>query len=190
MKNSALLTETTIATTDHTVAVYEAHDQAHAAIKKLSDAGYDIKNLSIIGQDYKSEEHPVGFIHTGDRVVSWGQMGAFLGTFWGLLTGSAFFIIPGFGQLIFAGYVIAVLESALIGGAIGLVGGALVSLGIPKDSIIEYETALKAGGFLVIAHGSDVEVQRAKDILAKTAATRVDSYSTKDKKHSAFLSEP
>lgn len=183
MNESATIAETTPLLTDHTVAVYEAHDQAHAAIKKLSDAGYDIKNLSIVGQDYKSEEHPVGFIHTGDRVVSWGQMGAYLGTFWGVLTGSAFFIIPGFGQLIFAGYVIAVLESALIGGAIGLVSGALASLGIPKDSVIEYEAALKAGGFLVIAHGSDAEVQRAKTILASTPATHVDSYSTKDKKH-------
>ncbi len=182
MNESATPIDTTVALTDHTVAVYVAHDQAHAAIKKLSDAGYNLKNLSIVGQDYKSEEHPVGFIHTSDRIVSWGQMGAFWGTVWGLLTGSAFFIIPGFGQLIFAGYIIAVLESALIGGAIGLVGGTLVSLGIPKDSVIQYETALKAGGFLVIAHGNDSEVQRAKDILSETAATRVDSYSTKDKK--------
>lgn len=183
MNESATLSDTGTTLPDHTVAVFTTHEQAQAAIKKLSDSGYDLKNLSIIGQNYQSEEHPVGFIHTSDRITSWGQMGAFWGTVWGLLTGSAFFIIPGFGQLIFAGYIIAVLESALIGGAIGVVGGALVSLGIPKDSIIEYETALKAGGFLVIAHGSEAEVQKAKDILSETAAARVDSYSTKDKKH-------
>jgi hypothetical protein len=33
-------------------------------------------------------------------------------------------------------------------------GGALVNEDIPGDSVIKYETALKAGKFLVIARGS------------------------------------
>lgn len=164
--------------TDHSVAVFATHDQAEAAIKSLSGAGYDMKNLSIIGQDYHTEERPVGFFNTEKRMWSWGKYGAFWGTIWGLLFGSAFMFLPGIGHVMFAGYIIGALEGAFIGGSFGVIGGALASLGVPEDSLVEYETALKAGSFLVLAHGTEAEVQRAKELLAQTPATRVDSYST------------
>jgi uncharacterized membrane protein len=175
------MTETAIPTTtltDHTVAVFATHDQAEAAIKSLSGAGYDMKNLSIIGQDYHTEERPVGFFNTEKRMWSWGKYGAFWGTIWGLLFGSAFMFLPGIGHVMFAGYIIGALEGAFIGGSFGVIGGALASLGVPEDSLVEYETALKAGSFLVLAHGTEAEVQRAKELLAQTPATRVDSFST------------
>ncbi len=176
------MTETTTVT-NHTVAVFATHDQAEAAIKSLSDSGYDMKNLSIIGQDYQTEEQPVGFVNTGDRMWSWGKYGAFWGTIWGLLFGSAMMFIPGIGHVMFAGWLVGALQGALVGGSIAALGGALASIGVPENSVVEYETALKAGCFLVLAHGSEKEVQQAKDILAKTPATRVDSFSTKDKQH-------
>ena len=42
------------------------------------------------------------------------------------------------------------------------------SIGLPKDSIIEYETQIKAGKFVVIVHGSADEVSKSKDTLAAT----------------------
>lgn len=180
------MTETATPTTtltDHTVAVFATHDQAEAAIKSLSESGYDMKNLSIIGQEYQTEEHPVGFVNTGDRMWSWGKYGAFWGTIWGLLFGSAFMFLPGIGHVMFAGYIIGALQGAFLGGSFGVIGGALVSLGVPENSVIEYESALKAGSFLVLAHGTAPEVQKAKDLLATMTATRVDSYSTEDKTH-------
>jgi hypothetical protein len=165
--------------TDHSVAVYPTHDLAEAAVKSLSDSGYDMKKLSIIGQNYATEEHPVGFVNLGDRMLFWGKLGAFWGSIWGLLFGSAMIFVPGIGFIMFAGWLVAALEGAALGGGIAAVGAALLSIGIPKDSVVHYESALKAGSFLLIAHGSDVEVQRAKDLLTTSAATRVDSYSTK-----------
>ena len=53
-------------------------------------------------------------------------------------------------------------------------GAALYSIGIPKDSVIQYEAALKADGFLVLAHGSAEEVSRAKTILATTNPAKLD----------------
>lgn len=169
--------------TDHTVAIYATHDQAEAAIKILNESGYDLKNLSIIGQNYQTEEHPVGFVNTGDRMWSWGKLGAFWGTIWGLLFGSAFMFLPGIGHVMFAGYIIGALQGAFLGGGFGVIGGALASLGVPDNSVVEYESALKAGSFLVLAHGSEQEVLRAKDLMAGTSATRVDSYSTTDQQH-------
>ncbi len=48
------------------------------------------------------------------------------------------------------------------------IGAGLYSLGIPKDSILKYETALKTDKFVLIAHGSMEETNRAKEILNRT----------------------
>jgi hypothetical protein len=49
--------------------------------------------------------------------------------------------------------VFAAIEGAVIGG-LSVLGAALYGLGIPKDSVIQYEQALKADGFLIVAHGA------------------------------------
>ncbi len=153
------------------VAVYSDHGEAETAVKALERGGFDMRKLSIIGADYHSEEDVVGYYNTGDRMRSWGKNGAFWGGIWGLFFGAAFFIIPGFGPLVAAGPIVAAIVSALEGavlvGAIGAFGAGLVGLGVPKNSILHYETAVKAGKFLVVAHGSRQEANHAKDILAQ-----------------------
>ena len=47
-------------------------------------------------------------------------------------------------------------------------GAGLYSIGIPKDSIVKYETALKTDQFVLIAHGTAAEVAKAKDIIETT----------------------
>ncbi len=164
--------------TDHTVAVYATHDQAETAVRSLSDEGFDMKKLSIVGQDYHTEEKPIGFFNTEDRMWSWGKYGAFWGTIWGLLFGSAFMFLPGIGHVMFAGYIIGALQGAFIGGSFGVIGGALSSFGVPDNTVVEYESELKAGSFLLIAHGDESETKRAKDLLSSTPTTRLDSYTT------------
>ena len=46
--------------------------------------------------------------------------------------------------------------------------GTKGSLGIPKDSILKYETALKSDKFLLVAHGTADDVAKARDILQPT----------------------
>jgi hypothetical protein len=77
--------------TNSVVAVFDSHDQAERAIRQLQQDGFDMKKLSIVGKDYHTEEHVVGYYTTGDRMLYWGKLGAFWGGFWGLLLGSAFF---------------------------------------------------------------------------------------------------
>ena len=86
--------------------------------------------LSIIGADYHSEEDVVGYYNTGDRMRSWGKNGAFWGGIWGILLGSAFFVIPGIGPLVAAGplvvAIVSALEEAVAVGAIGALGAGLM----------------------------------------------------------------
>jgi uncharacterized membrane protein len=154
------------------VAVYPSHTAAEAAVKELQKSGFDMKKLSIVGRDYHTDEHVIGYYNAGDRMKYWGKMGAFWGGLWGMLFGSAFFLIPGFGPLLVAGplvaWIVGALEGAVVVGGLSAVGAGLYSLGIPKDSILQYERALKTDKFVLIAHGSVDEITRAKDILNRT----------------------
>ena len=154
------------------VAVYRTHIEADEAVKELQSGGVDMHKLSIVGKGYHTEEQAVGYYTTGDRMRYWGKVGAFWGGFWGLLFGSAFFLIPGLGPILAAGpvvaWIVAALEGAVEVGALGALGAGLYSIGIPKDSIVKYETALKTDQFLLIVNGTAAEVAQAKDIIEST----------------------
>jgi len=155
------------------VGIYKTHTEAEAAVKELQKSGFDMQKLSVVGKDYHTEENVVGFYNAGDRMKYWGKLGAFWGGLWAILFGSAFFVIPGLGQLVVLGplvmIIVGALEGALVTGGLTALGAGLYSIGIPKDSIIKYETALKSDKFLVIAHGSAGDVARAKSILESTS---------------------
>ena len=44
----------------------------------------------------------------------------------------------------------------------------LAGIGIPKDSILNYETQLKADKFVLVCHGTAAEMEKAKATLAST----------------------
>ncbi|MFZ0954720.1 MAG: general stress protein [Candidatus Sulfotelmatobacter sp.] len=154
------------------VAVYQTHADADRAVKELQRGGVDMHKLSIVGKGYHTDEQVVGYYNAGDRMKYWGKVGAFWGGFWGLLFGSALFIIPGLGPILVAGplvaWIVAGLEGAVEVGALGALGAGLYSIGIPKDSVVKYETALKTDQFVVIAHGTAAEVAKAKEIIDST----------------------
>ncbi len=158
--------------TNSVVAVYETHEQAEQAVKALQEAGVDMKSLSIAGRDMHTDEHVVGSYNVGDRMKYWGSVGAFWGGFWGLLFGSAAFAIPGVGPILVAGplvgWIVAGLEGAVVVGGVSALGAGLVSIGIPKDSAIKYEVALKTDKFLLIVHGTQDAVNSARLILERS----------------------
>ncbi len=163
------------------VGIFDSHTKAETSIRELQRAGFDMKKLSIVGKDFHQEEHVVGYYNIGDRVKVWGKRGAFWGGFWGLLFGSALFVIPGVGPLLVFGplvsWIVGALEGAVVVGGLGALAGALYSIGIPRDSSLQYETALKADKFLVVAHGTAEEAAKAKSILATAGAAQIDVHS-------------
>lgn len=162
------------------VAIYKLHAEAEAAVKELQHSGFDMEKLSIVGRDCHTEEHVVGYYTTGDRMRYWGKQGAFWGGVWALLFGSAFFWIPGLGALLVAGplvtLVVAALESAVVVGGVTALGAGLYSLGIPKDSVVRYETALKTDKFVLIAHGTEEEMTQAREIISRTSPEAADHH--------------
>lgn len=157
---------------DSIVAIYPSHTAAEAAVKELQRSGFDMQKLSIVGRDYHTDEHVVGYYNTGDRMKRWGKMGAFWGGIWGWFLGAGFFLIPGIGPLVMlgplVGWFVGALEGAVVVGGLSALGAGLYSLGIPKNSVLQYETALKTDKFLLLAHGSSEEIAKAKEMLDRT----------------------
>lgn len=149
--------------------IFNTHVEAEEAIRLLHASGFDLKKLSLVGKGYHSEEHPVGFYTTGDRIRTWGGTGAFWGGIWGLLFAPALFFLPGLGLVALAGPVVAtlvsVLEGAAVFGGVSALGAALTRIGIPKDQVIKYESAVKADKYCLMVHGSDEEIAKAHAVL-------------------------
>lgn len=167
-----------ICESDSVVATFNTHHDAELDAKQLLKAGFDTKKLSIVGKDYHSDEHVVGYYNTGDRVKYWGKMGVFWGGLWGMLFGSAFLFVPGIGPIVVGGplvaWIIGTLESAVVLGGLSAVGAALYSIGISKDSIVKYETSLRSNKFLVVDQGTTVEMDNAYNILQDAGSIQTD----------------
>jgi len=163
--------------TSGVIAVYDNHSAAEDAVKELQKSGFDMKKLSVVGKDYHTDEQVVGYYNAGDRMKYWGKQGAFWGGFWGLLFGAAFFWVPAIGPVLVGGplvaSIVAGLEDAVLVGGLSAIGAGLYSIGIPRDSIVTYETALKAGQYLVVAHGTSAQTAKARNILSTLKPTRV-----------------
>jgi len=167
------------------VAVYNAHTEAEQAVRELQKSGFDMKKLSIVARNPHAEEHVVGFYNTGDRIKYWGKAGAFWGGMWGglLFGAAAFFALPGIGPVLVAGplvaWIVGALEGAVVVGGIGAVGAGLYSIGLPKDSILKYEIALKTDRFLLMVHGTAEETARACGIIECTQPAELNMHPLK-----------
>jgi hypothetical protein len=155
---------------DTVIAVFSDHAAADAAVKRLAEADFAVRQLSIVGKGYHTEEKVTGFYNAGDRIRFWGSRGVVWGGLWGLFLGGMFVTIPAVGGIVVLGYIAAAallaIENAIVVGGLSAIGAALFSIGIPRNSVLRYEAAVKADEFLVMAHGSAVEAQRAQTVLA------------------------
>lgn len=165
---------------DIAVAVYDQHNQAENAVRTLQRAGFDMKKISIIGKDYETEEHVIGYLNAGDRAKIFGKYGAFWGGLMGLLFGSALMFVPVVGHIVILGPLAAMLlsgvQGAVVAGGVSALAGALISVGVPKDSVLRYETALKANKFVLVLHGDSQEIARAQDVLKSSGLSSFDHH--------------
>ena len=164
------------------IAIFKSHQEAEQAIMELEHAGFDMQKLSIVGKGYEREENVIGYYNGINRVKFWGKRGAFWGGIWGVLFNPAFMCVPGTGSLTAGGLLFITLASglstAIFTGGLTALGAALYSIGVPRNSIINYETAVKMKKYLLIVRGTRDEVEHARDILNTDKEVEVAVYTT------------
>lgn len=166
-----------MAMSNSVVARFDTHQAAEGAVRKLIAEDFEMGGLSVVGRGFHSEEKIIGFYNTGDRIRFWGTRGAFWGGLWGMFLGGLFVTVPVAGPVVVLGYLAGVaaatIESAALVGGLSTIGTALASIGVPKDSVVEYETEVAADGFLVMAHGLPDDMERSKRILGTSRPSRI-----------------
>ena len=131
------------------VAFYNNFEGAKLSVRLLKKYGVDIKKLSIAGKGY----HP----------------------------GSSLFIISGLGPIAVSGPLVAAIVRAFGQGgyirSLGALKEGLYNIGIPKEEVFQYESALKNGLFLVCARGSVDKMAGVKRVFALSKAIKITVHS-------------
>jgi len=134
------------------------------AVQSLQDAGYPVKQVSLINKAELVNNH----IHvaTGTKVEAAElSLGIAVGAIIGILTGVGIFAIPGLGFLFGAGSIVGAIAGVDFGLMAGGLTAILTAMGMDKALASKYEKHLNEGKFLVFVQGGDVEVKKAHDVL-------------------------
>ncbi len=163
------------------VGVYDSLDSAGGGREGAGLPGkFPINQISILAKDIQDEKKVHGYVTACDESKAGARTGAWVGGIFGLLVGAAFLWVPGVGTLVIAGSLAAILlggaEGALVGAAAGGILSGLAAWGISKQHILKYQETIKAGKYVVVAHGSPEEAARAQAILQGSGAAEVTAH--------------
>lgn len=154
------------------VAIYTTHEQADEAFARLQAAGSDMDLLSFVGRD--NWKDMVGSRNSGERFLYRGNLGPFWERLWSILHGWGVFWFFADGPMLVAGplvrTIIATQEEGNGDHQATSFEAALAGIGIPHDSLVEYEKALMNNQILVFVQGTFLEINRAQNILNETRA--------------------
>jgi hypothetical protein len=123
------------------ILLYSNQQGLEQDIRKLLTHDFDMSAVSIVGTRQSHRNHIAG------------------------PDASDHFSFHEFGTLIAAGAIVHLLikeheDTAVISG-LSVLAQALLGIGIPMDSIRQYEKSVNSGDFLLIVHGSHNDVERA-----------------------------
>lgn len=162
------------------MALFATHEAADAAVRGLDAGGVPLQSISVVGRDYHSEEQPVGYFNAGERAWFYGKQGAFWGGLAGLLLGSGFFFVPFVGPMVVLGPMTSVIvggiEGAVLAGGASALAGALTAVGVPRDSVLRYDSATRADQFLVTVHTQEQDVERIQRLLGEAGGTEIEAH--------------
>jgi hypothetical protein len=97
-----------------TIARYDRYEEAQRAVDHLSDAGFPVENVEIVGSDVHLVEHVTGRLTAGRAAMVGAGSGAWFGLFVGLLVG-LFTTGPAWLGLVLGGAAIGALWGAVFG---------------------------------------------------------------------------
>jgi hypothetical protein len=97
-----------------TVATYENYTEAERAVDFLSDRGFPVERVAIVGTGLRTVEQVAGRLTTGRAALVGGGQGAMVGLLFGLLFG-LFFSGPAFFGVVLYGLVAGAVFGAILG---------------------------------------------------------------------------
>lgn len=154
------------------VAVYEDMEQAQEAVYILSRGGFPLTQVSLVTKGRAASAEVRNDIQMGDDSPQDAAIGAGLGAIAGVLTGIAVAVVSGATVIFLAGPIGIGLAGAVVGAFLGGMGG----WGVHQERVAHYESLVKQGQTLVVAHGDPLQVVQADRMLQETAPREIHIY--------------
>jgi hypothetical protein len=142
-----------------TVAAFNTYREAQRAVDRLSDAGFPVERVAIVGQGLRSVERVTGRLTTGRAALLGASQGALLGALFGLLVG----LLWGPEATL-----LLVLYGIVAGGLFGAVMGAVMHAATGGERDFASVAGLEAERYEVVV--DDEFAGRAAELL-QTPAT-------------------
>jgi hypothetical protein len=139
------------------VASFDTYPEAQQAVDRLSDAGFPVESVDIVGSDLRLVEHVTGRVTTGRAAMYGAGIGAWWGLFFGLLVG-LFTTGPVWLGLVLGGLAIG----AIFGASLGF----FAHWATQGRRDFSSTSGLVAGRYEVLVENDQAD--RAKDLLAGT----------------------
>lgn len=172
------------------VAVLRDQQRAQQVVEELIEQDFPMDSLSVLGRASSSGDDLLGISYdsVGEKMKSWGAMGAFWGGLWGLLSGAAgMFLVPGLGPIVAAGPIVEAIAGAISGAALAggtMAGAAALSevavaihqQGVPEEKLHHLHEAIKQGHYVVILRCSTDEAEHCRSLLTRHGNEEVDEF--------------
>lgn len=157
-----------------TVLICRSYRAAEAAVNALQKSAYDVQKLAIIGKDCPAPARGPADAPAASEVKRRAELRSFWCRMWRRLPGGTFINARGIGPVLVAGAIADWLSAdgtdlMVLEGRDPLQTG-LTWIGVPPESSVDYEAALQADYYLVVAYGRPGEVSRAKEIMKSAQA--------------------
>lgn len=154
------------------VGVFPTQQEAERALSELRNAGFPMRQVSIIAQHVDGRDNFSGAgvrdadgNRVGEGAATGAVTGGIVGGLVGLIGSLTALTIPGIGPIVAGGALASTLTGGAVGAAAGGLVGALVGLGIPEDNARVYSDRISRGEYLVVVDGSSEEIRMAESLL-------------------------
>ncbi|HEY0721926.1 MAG TPA: hypothetical protein VGE50_11815 [Gammaproteobacteria bacterium] len=172
------------------VAVVRDQKRAQQVVEELIEQDFPMDSLSMLGRAGSSGDDLLGISYNsvGEKMKSWGTMGAFWGGLWGLLSGAAgMFILPGLGPIVAAGPIVEAIAGAISGAALAggtMAGAAALSeitvaihqLGVPEEKLHHLHEAIEQGHYVLILRCATDEAEYCRNLLSRRGDEEVEEF--------------
>jgi hypothetical protein len=139
------------------VARFGSYDEAQRAVDRLSDQGFPVERVAIVGTGLRYVEQVTGRLTTGRAALNGALQGGMLGLLFGLLVGLIFTTDPDPALLLL------LLYGLVTGAIIGAVLGALTHAAYKGERDFASAAGMQADTFEILV--DDAVADRAAEIL-------------------------
>ena len=162
------------------VGMFDHAEDAQSAVRGLEQAGVAHEDISVVAdkESKHTDQYATGSASAAESmsevIATDATAGAAIGGATGLFMALTGLVIPGFGTIVAAGWLVSVLAGAAVGAGVGGLIGGLTGAGIPLEDAMYYREGLRQGATLVAVRTQDARAAEIAHVMEGRGAVNID----------------